>query len=250
MNEEERAEIVSEIKKLLSSNPIKIDLDTFIITVKPNSEYRIGTHIGFKFHCQNSEGLKKALLLSQEFNLDSTSTALGWFMQLATHGVGFRQIGRARSLHIEIDDHACDIHVDTHGIVEGLGVYYFRGMEGHLNWDLIPSFLPSLHLGRTSFLNLYAGITDSLSEESVLEGLTTHGPVLPKLSKATLDLLSRAEVGVQLYIGESTGFRTTVSGLGDRAKIWGSFETRVGSEATLRMSATSNEFKLTIGGYW
>ena len=250
MDEEERALIVSEIKTMMRTSPINIDLDRFDIKVKPNSEYKKGTHIGFKFQCKNPDGLTNALLGSQEFNLDSTSTVLGWFMQLATHGVGFRQIGRARSIHIEIDEQDCDIHIDTHGIVAGLGVYYFKGMEGHLNWDLIPSYFPTLHLGRNSFLGLYVGLTDSLDEESVLEGLATHGPVLPKLSKATLDLLSRAEVGVQLYIGEATRLRATVSGLGDEAKIWGSFETRIGRDANLRLSATSNEAKLTLGGSW
>lgn len=252
MTEDERSEIVSDIKALLKKKPIDIDFDAkkYSNKVKANSEYKIGTHIGFKFECANWEVLKGDLMANKEFNLDSTSTISGWFMQLATHGTGFRQIGRARSFHIEIDQRDCDIHVDTHGIVAARGMYYFGGMIGHLNWDLIPSYFPSLRLGKTAFLGAYTGYTLKLAEESWLDGLTAQGPTMSKVKRAIGDLIPRAEIGVQLYIGEATGLRATVSGLGDEAKFWGSFETRLGGSAALRVSVAPKEAYFTLEGTW
>ncbi len=168
---------------------------------KSKDVYEIGPDIGMKFTCDNFVGLTNTLENSALFRRDDRATFSGCMMALVTKGVGYRLVGTGNSIHFQIDKHDCDVHIDSRGIVDSTTNFYsLSAMLRHLNADLIPSFVPSVHLSR------YANISPFLS-------LSTRFDIM----RMTNDLFKSGQIqetiqtGVQVYDNGSFRAATVVN---------------------------------------
>jgi len=136
--------IVDKVLARLAELHIHLDLYDYGLKATQNSIYQVGMGIGFEFNCVGWEALKQRLERHEKFIRDDESTLLGCFMAAKTKGTGYRQKGPAESVHFQINRNSCDVHIDSHGVVDDMGQYSLVGMMAHLPWDLLP-FLTKNH---------------------------------------------------------------------------------------------------------
>ncbi len=138
LDKDQQQAIVTKIRERLAELHINLDLYGFAVKATENAIYKVGVGIGVEFTCIDWTGLTQRLERHDKFIKDDETTLLGCFMAAKTKGTGFRQKGLSESVHFQINRSSCDVHIDSHGVVDNTGQYSLVGMMAHLPWDLLP----------------------------------------------------------------------------------------------------------------
>jgi hypothetical protein len=148
--------VKSELKKInifLEGFDIKITG----VTVKPRP-------IGFDFDCGKSSELLTLVKNRPGLGPDNRNRPEGAFVAKMSKGKSFRQPGKGRSLHMIIAlNGKCNVHLDTHGIVDGRdGIsnrYDYGQFPAHGYWDLLADKAPGLFgtIGENGMFGPYVG---------------------------------------------------------------------------------------------
>lgn len=191
--------IENELKK------VGIHLENYHYKVKESESkkqvYANGPDVGFKFNCPGFKELVDYLEASPEFRRDDRQTISGCAMALVTDGIGYRQIGIGSSIHFQINERDCDVHIDSRGIVDPTTNFYsLSAMMRHLNADLLPSLIPSLHLSRYTNISPFLSLSTRFDITDLAEGATGGGGGIQEKSLEALGKIgSNVRAGVQLY---------------------------------------------------
>ena len=128
---------VSEVKKITVNNPVGVE---------------------FVPHKGKTRDLLLSIIDSGRFGLDSPSELFGFLAGCNARRSGykssFREIGEGQSMHIQIGDSKCDVHIDSVGIARskdsrGNNIFDFSKITEHWDRDLRPELGPLKHFDLT-----------------------------------------------------------------------------------------------------
>ena len=202
--DEREKKIIRDVNEALSALNIRLSKYGAAVKATVNAVYKVGVGYGYEFTCVDYPALKETLEKHPEFIRDDRNTLLGCFMAAKTKGTGYRQIGNSSSVHFQIDNNQCDVHVDSHGVVNQLGQYSLVGMLAHVPWDLLPYMTNYgyVRLGENVLLAPTIGLSPSMVTRLVSfydNGLKGDLPTLKEFG-------SGVQFGYDLQIGAHTRF--------------------------------------------
>ena len=140
-------QVVAHAKKL------HIPLDTM---VKDYQTITVNNPIGFDFTIEKggTRTLLGAIIDSGRFGYDAPDSLFGFLAGCVARRSGFkmsfREIGTGQSMHIQIGDSKCNVHLDSIGITPardktGANLYDFSKLTAHWDRDLRPELGPLKH---------------------------------------------------------------------------------------------------------
>lgn len=203
LTDAQKDELIARIEAELKKAGIYLSNYHYKVKEKGGTKevYEIGPDFGMKFICPDYKGLVNTLEASANFRRDDRQTVSGCVMALVTDGIGYRQVGVGSSIHFQINERNCDVHIDSRGIVDGTTNYYsLSAMMRHLNADLLPSLVPSLHLSRYTNLSPFLSLSTRFDIMNLARGATGGGGGLQDKGLDALSKIgSNLRAGVQLY---------------------------------------------------
>lgn len=154
---------------------LHVDLEDLI---ESYGEINVKNPAGFDFVCPKgkSKDLLRRIMDSARFGMDAPNSLFGFAAGCVArrdgYSLSFREIGEGASMHIQIGNSKCNVHVDSIGIAPtrdsaGANVYDFSKITAHWEKDLMPTLGPLQHFDFTA-----------LKGRNELTGTTEFGGVL------------------------------------------------------------------------